>query len=517
MMKITIDFNFNKTKKTDTGEVVIISAFTQKKRLDNEHWRKDFKQAFHQTAASKGFKGGKGESFSFQLGDGTAVWAFGLGPRKALNLEIIRKEVGKSYRALAKKFFRGILLLDGLKSENEESGEWESTITAIAESLGMASYRFDKYLDKGEAKKKAPTLKALSLSLSAPTSGRRQKRAKPQKAQKALKKAQIVTDAISLARDFINEPPNVLNSETYAKLIEKDARKLKRVRVKVLGKPQLQKEKMGLFLSVNAGSAYAPRLVHLIYTPPKVTSKTRHIALVGKGLTFDTGGYSLKSSGAMPTMKFDMAGSATVYAAFRTVAQWGVNAKVSCYLGMTDNAINSQATMPDSIVKGRSGKTVEILNTDAEGRLVLADVLSYACDQSPHVVIDAATLTGAVLVSLGHQIAGLMSNDQKLANSLLASAKKVGEYLWQLPIIPEFHEDLKGPISDLKNIGSGRWGGTCKAAAFLENFIKSGIAWAHLDVAGVAMGQSHLSYCPPKGPSGMMVRTLAHYIENGQI
>ena len=517
MMKITIDFNSNKTKKTDkkanAEAVVIVSAFTKKKGLDNEHWTKDFKQAFHQTAASKGFKGGRGENFSFQLEDGRAVWAFGLGPRKALNLETIRKEVATSYRVLAKKFSRGILLLDGLKSENEESGEWESTITAIAESLGMASYRFDKYFDKGEVKKKAPTLKAISLSLSASSAGGRGH-------QKALKKAQIVTEAINLARDFVNEPPNVLNSETYAKLIEKDARKLKRVRVKVLGKPQLQKEKMGLFLSVNAGSAYAPRLVHLIYTPPKVTSKTRHIALVGKGLTFDTGGYSLKSSGAMPTMKFDMAGSATVYAAFRTVAQWGVDARVSCLLGMTDNAINSQATMPDSIVKGRSGKTVEILNTDAEGRLVLADVLSYACDQSPHsphVVIDAATLTGAVLVSLGNQIAGLMSNNQKLANALLTSAKKVGEYLWQLPIIPEFREDLKGPISDLKNIGSNHWGGTCKAAAFLENFIKDGIAWAHLDVAGIAMGQSHLSYCPPKGPSGMMVRTLAHYIENGQI
>ena len=218
----------------------------------------------------------------------------------------------------------------------------------------MASYRFDKYLDKGEVKKKAPTLKAISLSLSASSAGGRGH-------QKALKKAKIVMEAINLARDFVNEPPNVLNSKTYAKLIEKDARKLKRIRMKVLGKPQLQKEKMGLFLSVNAGSA-------------------------------------------------------TVYAAFRTVAQWGVDARVSCLLGMTDNAINSQTTMPDFIVKGRSGKTVEILNTDAEGRLVLADVLSYACDQSPHsphVVIDAATLTGAVLVSLGNQIAGLMSNNQK--------------------------------------------------------------------------------------------------------
>ena len=179
----------------------------------------------------------------------------------------------------------------------------------------MASYRFDKYLDKGEVKKKAPTLKAISLSLSASSAGGRGH-------QKALKKAKIVMEAINLARDFVNEPPNVLNSETYAKLIEKDARKLKRVRMKVLGKPQLQKEKMGLFLSVNAGSA-------------------------------------------------------TVYAAFRTVAQWGVDARVSCLLGMTDNAINSQTTMPNSIV------------------------------------IDAATLTGAVLVSLGNQIAGLMSNNQK--------------------------------------------------------------------------------------------------------
>ena len=218
----------------------------------------------------------------------------------------------------------------------------------------------------------------------------------------------------------------------------------------------------------------------------------------------------------MVNMKYDMAGSSTVYAAFRAAVQLEVENKVSCLLGITDNAVSSLATMPDSIVKSRAGKTIEILNTDAEGRLVLADVLSYACDQKPDAIIDAATLTGAVLVALGQEMAGLMSNNQKLADSLLQSAKECDEYLWQLPIIPEFQEDLKSPIADLKNIGSNRYAGSAKAGAFLQNFIGD-TPWIHLDIAGIGDGQTHLPYCPPKGASGMMVRTLVNFIKSTNI
>ena len=206
---------------------------------------------------------------------------------------------------------------------------------------------------------------------------------------------------------MVNEPPNVLNSVTYAQRVKQDCAKIKNVRVKILGNAEIKREKMGMFASVNAGSAHHARLVHLTYTPPKAKG---HIALVGKGVTFDTGGYSLKPAQSIISMKYDMAGSATVYAAFKAAALLGAKCKISCFLGLTDNAINELATMPDSIVQARNGKSVEILNTDAEGRLVLGDVLSYACDQKPQVVIDAATLTGAVLVALGKEVCGVMGN-----------------------------------------------------------------------------------------------------------
>jgi leucyl aminopeptidase len=216
----------------------------------------------------------------------------------------------------------------------------------------------------------------------------------------------------------------------------------------------------------------------------------------------------------MINMKFDMAGSATVYGAFKAAAELGANVKISCFLGMTDNAVNSFATMPDAVVKGRNGKTVEILNTDAEGRLVMADVLDYACDFEPDAIIDAATLTGACLVAVGHEVCAVMGNNQKLVDGLLKSANSMDERMWQLPIIEEYHNDLKSPIADLKNIAGSRWGGTGKAAAFLSNFVKNDIAWAHLDIAGIGDGQGHIPYCPAKGASGLIVRSLVHFMSN---
>jgi leucyl aminopeptidase len=334
------------------------------------------------------------------------------------------------------------------------------------------------------------------------------------KYESILENTKAVCESISIAKDFINESPNFLNSENYAKEIEKDAKKLKNVKIKILGKEELKKENMGMFLSVNAGSGYGPRLVHLTYTPKKSNAKTKHIALVGKGLTFDTGGYSLKPGASMMGMKFDMAGSATVYAAFRAAVLLELPVKISLFLGITDNAVNSFATMPDSIVKARNGKTVEILNTDAEGRLVLGDVVNYACDVNPDAIIDAATLTGAILVALGSEVCGLFSNDQKLANDLLSSAKTADEYMWQLPIIDEHKSDMKSNVADLKNIGSHGNGGSAKGAAFILNFVKDNIPWAHLDIAGIAGGQSHLPYCDSKLASGLVVRTLVTYLRN---
>lgn len=469
----------------------------EKKEVSTTGWSKEVKDAFHESHCSHSFTGEIDTTDSFEA-QGKKFILIGLGQKKSFNSEGQRKAGSKIQKTI--RDFKDNICLD---VDSITKGSMDKSIHSLLEGYLLSMYDFDKY----KSQKNPSKVKKLYLTS-------KTKATTSKKLQKVIEESQAICESVNVARDFVNEPPNVLNSEYYAKEVEKDAKKIKGVKVKVLGKADLKKEKMGMFLSVNAGSAYQPQLVHLTYTPSKVTSKTKHIALVGKGLTFDTGGYSLKPSASMINMKFDMAGSATVYGAFRAAALLGLPIKVSCFLGMTDNAVNSLATMPDSIVKARNGKTVEILNTDAEGRLVLGDVLSYASDFKPDAMIDAATLTGACLVALGTEVCGLMSNDQKLADKLSKAAKNTDEYIWQLPIIDEWRNDMKSNIADLKNIGSTRFAGTAKAAAFLENFVSEGISWAHLDIAGIGDSQSHLPYCPAKGASGMMVRTLVDFIKS---
>lgn len=469
------------------------------KNLSHAHWNEELTEAFKHSVASKHFKAEIGEIFSTTLLNGQTAVVIGLGDQSKLTAEVLRKQIANVYRHICTKYENATLHLDHFAIKDHK----ESSLKAIIEAFLMTDYQFDRHLST----KKTPKLAEIILHLS-------EKKSSAKKFEEILNDTKKVCDCISLAKDFVNEAPNHLNSESYAKEIEKDAKSLKNVKIKILGKAELKKENMGMFLSVNAGSGYEPRLVHLTYTPSKVTPKTKHIALVGKGLTFDTGGYSLKPGASMMGMKFDMAGSATVYAAFRACAMLGLPVKVSCFLGITDNAVNSFATMPDTIVKARNGKSVEILNTDAEGRLVLGDVVNYACDQKPDTLIDAATLTGAILIALGGEVCGLFSNNQKLANDLLASAKNTDEYMWQLPIIEEHKSDMKSHIADIKNIGSHGNGGSAKGAAFIQFFVKDDIPWAHLDIAGIAGGQSHLPYCDSKSASGLVVRTLVDYLKN---
>ncbi len=490
-MKVQLNFA---AKSHKSNQLVLIAANKKKDKLSFPNWPTNYQDAFKKMANSKNFKAGLGEVFYFALPSGTTVAAMGMGENPTI--ENLRNQVASFYKGVKDKFEDMSIDLDSFKIKSIED-----TMAVVSEALYLSAYSFDKYLSK----KNEPLLKNIHLETSSKKSS---------KAQEFFNKSEVTSSCMNFVRDLVNEPPNVLNSESYAKIIEKDAQSLKRVKCNILGRVDLKKENMGMFLAVNAGSAHEPRLVHLTYTPQKTNSKTKHIVLVGKGLTFDTGGYSLKPGDSMKGMKYDMAGSATVYGAFRAAAMLGADIKITCLMGLTDNAVNEHATMPDSIVTARNGKTVEILNTDAEGRLVLGDVLSYACDLKPDAILDAATLTGAVLVALGSEIAGLMGNDQKLMDSLLKHAKSADEYLWQLPVIEPFKKEMKSRTADLKNIAESRFAGSAKAAAFLENFVKEGIPWAHFDIAGVAEGQKHLSYCPDKGGSGLMVRTILSYLLN---
>ncbi len=506
-MSLKITFKHSKTQELAVEtDILVLTAFNKKDSSKKEndhsilmisHWPKYLQETFKALKQSSNYKGNLSEALSFTHPCGIKVLCWGLGDKSAVTFENLRKEMAKIFRSISADYNHANIDLDGfvIKSDLTKSAY------SLTESLGLTDYGFDKYLTQ----KRKVSLKTIEFLTSAGNT-------KIALAETAANRAKAVYESINLARNWINEPPNILNSETYAEFVEKDAKNLKRVKTKVLNKAQIKKENMNLLLAVNAGSAFEPKVVHLTYTPQKVTAKTKHIALVGKGLTFDTGGYSLKPGTSMMGMKFDMAGSATVYAAFRAAVLLNAPVKVSCFLGITDNAVSSHAVMPDSIITSRGGKTVEILNTDAEGRLVLADVLDYACEQKPDVVIDAATLTGAMLVALGTEVCGMFTNNKKLSAELLKCAAQVPEYLWELPIVQEYRDDIKSLVADIKNIGSAGNAGSAKGAVFLEPFIKKGIAWAHLDIAGVAGDQGFLQYCPPKGASGVMVRTLVEYI-----
>ncbi|MAZ49956.1 MAG: hypothetical protein CME65_15445 [Halobacteriovoraceae bacterium] len=499
-MKIHFDFD---TKHFESSEAVVVAAYAKKDGGVQLSWSDaQLKKEFAMAKSSKNFKAAAGTTYGFTCSRMSDVIVIGMGEKTKAKAEGIRRATAAALQAVSGNKYNSVAIDAASFNAINKLAE---TASLINEALIMTGYKFDKYFK--EAQKES--FKDICIYVS-------DKKVKKQ-IEKVEESSRNLADSVNFCRDLVNEAPNVLHSEEYAKRVEKDVKtalKGKGVKVKIMGKADLKKENMNLFLSVNAASAYEPRLVHLTYTPKKVTKNTKHYALVGKGLTFDTGGYSLKPGGSMMGMKFDMGGSATVYGAFRAAVLNNSPYKITCILGMTDNAVSATGTTPDSIVKGRNGLTVEILNTDAEGRLVLADCLDYACDQKPDYIIDAATLTGACLVALGSQVCAVLGNDDKFVKQVQDSAKAQDEYMWQLPIIPEWREDMKSKIADLKNIGTPARAGTATAAAFLENFIKDDIKWAHLDIAGVCDSQSHLPYCPPKGASGLMVRSL-HKLLNG--
>jgi len=503
-MKFHVDYESSHFEKS---ELKVVGSFEKKDKEGKLSYQlawssKEMVNMFKYLKSSETFTGSAGSSLTFTGMNGETILVVGLGEKKSAKSEGIRRATAVATNYFKSAKFKSISF--DVASFNAINKLPETT-GLMVEAYQMSMYKFDKYFSE----KSKQSFKDVCLYVA------------DKKAKKSIEKLSLFSEnlasSVNFCRDMVNEAPNVLHSVEYAKRIEKDVKdNLKGVKVKILGKPELKKENMNLFLAVNAGSAHDPRLVHLTYTPKKVTKNTKHFALVGKGLTFDTGGYSLKPGGAMMGMKFDMGGSATVYGAFRAAVLNNSPYKITCILGMTDNAVNEHATMPDSIVKGRSGTTVEILNTDAEGRLVLADCLDYACDQKPNYIIDAATLTGACLVALGSQVCAVLGNDDKFINTVKKSADNQDEYMWQLPIIPEWRKDMKSQIADLKNIGTPARAGTATAAAFLENFIKGDVQWAHLDIAGVCDSQAHLPYCPAKGASGLIVRSLTHLLTSGK-
>ncbi|HYP46772.1 MAG TPA: leucyl aminopeptidase [Propionibacteriaceae bacterium] len=316
--------------------------------------------------------------------------------------------------------------------------------------------------------------------------------------------AETVARAVVTAREWVNVPPNLLYPESFADEVRSLVREVK-VSVEVLDEKALERGGYGGILAVGSGSSRPPRLVRLSYAPRGAKA---HLALVGKGITFDSGGLNLKPGDSMYTMKCDMAGAATVLAATYAIAKLGLKVKVTTYGALAENMPSSTAYRPSDVLTMYGGKTVENGNTDAEGRLVMADALVRASEDEPDLLVDVATLTGAVIVALGDRTAGLMASDDETADRILDAAEAAGEDFWQLPIPPEIRGKLDSKVADLRSTSGERPGGALVAAAFLRDFVPDSLPWAHLDIAGPAYvdGKS-FGYVGPGG-TGVGVRTL---------
>jgi len=358
---------------------------------------------------------------------------------------------------------------------------------AVAEGLSLGSYEFVRY-------KGGENGSRLDRVLVIGKGGARVKA--------ALDRGATVAAAVAWARDIVNEPSGNKSPAAFADATKKLLRGTG-VTVKVLAGAQLEAEKLGGVLGVGQGSANPPRFVKLTYSPE---GAKRTLALVGKGVVFDSGGLSLKTSSGMETMKTDMSGAAAVIAAMSVLQDAGVETRVVGYVPMVENMPSGSAIRPGDVLTIRNGKTVEVLNTDAEGRLILADALSLAAEDEPDAVVDLATLTGACMVALGDKVAGLMGNDEAWVGQVQAAADRVGEAVWPLPLPSDYRKLLDSEVADLRNISTGNYGGALTAGLFLREFAGD-VPWAHLDIAGPARASADDGYVV-KGGTGFGVRTL---------
>jgi leucyl aminopeptidase len=377
----------------------------------------------------------------------------------------------------------------------------------LAAHLGLGfklrSYKFHTYKSETKEEDKKPVPLKLEII---------------SKSDKAAKKLYANLDAVSegvfLARNLMNEPANVLYPEHYAQLIKEELRPLG-VEVEIIDAKKMAKLDFGAHLAVGQGSDRPPCVVIMHWKGSQTKTDEPPIAFVGKGVTFDTGGISIKPSASMEEMKMDMGGSAAVSGLMKSLALRKSKSNVIGIIGLAENMPSHNAYRPGDIVKSMSGKTIEVLNTDAEGRLVLVDALTYVQKTyNPKIVIDLATLTGAIMVALGHEYGGAFVNDDSLWQKLEEASAQTGEKLWRMPLDESYKKEMEGNLSDLQNLGSqGRYGGACSAAGFLEHFIDKDRPWAHLDIAGM-MNWKKEKPTNPKGPPGFGVRVLDKMISN---
>jgi leucyl aminopeptidase len=416
----------------------------------------------------------------------------GAGKKEQFNSATLRKVAGAALRYLKARSVKNLALVVREGHATEESAQ------VIAEGALAADFESDKYKTDKKNDKRIESVSIAGYSDSERGAG-----------EKGLAKGRIIADAQNFARDLINEPSNKMTPTILAQKAEAMA-KAAGLSVEILDEKRIAELKMGALLSVAQGSVEPPRMMIITYNPPTAKPGAPVIGLIGKAVTFDTGGISIKPADGMEKMKYDMAGGATMIGVMRALAALKPAVKVICVVPSTENMPGGRAQKPGDIQTAMSGKTIEVLNTDAEGRLILADGVHYAKQLGATHLIDAATLTGAVVVALAGINVGVFGSDQAFTDKLLASAKTAGEKMWQLPMDDEYREFIKGTVADIQNISSGKGGGATIGAMFIKEFTGDS-PWIHLDIAGTAWNDDVKPWLA-KGPTGVALRTLVHLI-----
>ena len=429
------------------------------------------------------FKAESGSSLVIPLADKNVrcVVLAGTGSESESTTDAVREAAFRVTRAAASKGLSSLSLTMARPQD-------ERRARAAAEGAVLAGYRFGKYIEKDEKDRFAAPETVVIVDGN----------------EKGIAEGGIMAEAQCWTRDIANEPGNVINPVALAALADELG-----LSCEIWDEDRIQRENMGAYYAVARGSANPPRFIHLAYEP-KAAAKG-HIVLVGKGLTFDSGGLDIKPADFMTTMKGDKSGACAVLGALRAAAKLELPWKVSVIIAAAENMPGGAAYRPDDILRARSGKTIEINNTDAEGRLTLADALAYASELKPDMIVDIATLTGACAVALGTTTAGLFTNNDDLGEKILKAGEMSGERFWKLPMNdPNLRKQIKSPCADLVNSG-GRYGGAITAAMFLEAFVGKDIPWAHLDIAAADFVKTPYSYYV-KGASGFGARTLAELV-----
>jgi leucyl aminopeptidase len=452
--------------------------------------------------AQRGFKGALGDTLVVAAGrqpsDLPAVVLVGFGPVESVGADTLRRAAATFVRAAGRSGTAVLVLPESLANA---VGSSKVAGSALAEGAMLGAYRFTAHKSEPEpGRVDRVVVRGVGLD--------------PEELAVGVARGRAVADAVCLARDLVNEPPSSMTPSSLARAAEDHVGGQPGVTLEVWEEDRIAAEHLGGLLGVARGSAEPPRLLRAEYEPAdpvEVEGRVPHVVLVGKGITFDSGGLSLKTADGMVTMKTDMSGAAAVLATVSACGALGVRVRVTAIAPVTENMPGGRATKPGDVLTIRNGRTIEVLNTDAEGRLVLADGLSLATELQPDAVIDLATLTGACVVALGNGIAGVFGSDEALVGRVQAASARAGESVWPLPLPDEYRSHIDSDIADMKNVGKAGQAGAIAAAMLLARFVE-GVPWVHLDIAGPARADED-SGVIVRGGTGFGVRTLLSLLE----